>query len=103
MNYSRPKRLSETDHRTANAMSHNRTSNLLNLSALSAALKAMISIADVAVDPGRIVDQPQILSGVVPEAALSIICGQMQRIANQLTINPSIETVIGLAIRACVD
>ncbi|MBY0226912.1 MAG: YihY/virulence factor BrkB family protein [Hyphomicrobium sp.] len=68
------------------------------LLALFPALTALVSIAGLVIDPSRIVEQVQSLSGVVPEAAIGIISDQLQRIAEQPANSLSFAFMIGLAI-----
>lgn len=68
------------------------------LLALFPALTALVSIAGLVIDPASIVEQVQSLSGFVPEAAIGIISGQLQRIAEQPANSLSFAFIIGLAI-----
>lgn len=68
------------------------------LLALFPALTAVVSIAGFFVDPARVVDQLQNFSSFLPEGALGIIGGQMQRIASQPTNHLSFAFLIGLGI-----
>lgn len=68
------------------------------LLALFPALSALVSIAGLVIDPSRIVDQVQSLSGIVPDAAIGIMSGQLQRIADQPANSLSFAFLIGLAV-----
>lgn len=68
------------------------------LLALFPALTALVSIAGFFIDPTRVVDQLQSFSSFLPEGALGIIGGQVQRIASQPTSNLSFAFLIGLGV-----
>ncbi len=68
------------------------------LLALFPALTALVSIAGFVIDPNSVVDQLQSLSRFLPEGALGIIGGQMQRIASQPTNHLSFAFATGLGI-----
>lgn len=68
------------------------------LLALFPALTALVSIAGFVVDPSRVVEQLQSFSGFLPEGALDIIGGQMQRIASQPNNRLSFAFATGLGV-----
>jgi membrane protein len=68
------------------------------LLALFPALTALVSIAAFFVDPTRALDQLQNFSNLLPEGALGIIGGQMERIAGQPRNSLSFAFLMGLAI-----
>jgi membrane protein len=68
------------------------------LLALFPALTALVSIAGFFVDPNRAVEQLQSFSSFLPEGAVGIIGGQMERIASQSKNSLSIAFLVGLAI-----
>lgn len=68
------------------------------LLALFPAITALISIYGLFADPDVVVDHVDALSGFLPEEALGLIGGQMERIAAQPTGGLSFGFAIGLAV-----
>lgn len=68
------------------------------LLALFPALTALVSISGFVIDPNSVVDQLQNFSRLLPEGALGIIGGQMQRIASQPTNHLSFAFATGLGV-----
>jgi membrane protein len=68
------------------------------LLALFPALTALVSIAGFVIDPNSVVYQLQSFSRFLPEGALGIIGGQMQRIASQPTNHLGFAFTTGLGI-----
>jgi membrane protein len=68
------------------------------LLALFPALTALVSIAAFFIDPTRVVNQLQSFSNILPEGALGIIGGQMERIIGQPKNTLSLAFLMGLAV-----
>lgn len=68
------------------------------LLSLFPAITALISIYGLFADPGTVIDQVEALSGVLPEEALGILAGQMERVAGQPTAGLGLGFAGGLAI-----
>jgi membrane protein len=68
------------------------------LLALFPALTALVSIAAFFIDPTRVVNHLQSFSNILPEGALGIIGGQMERIIGQPKNTLSLAFLMGLAV-----